>query len=261
MWKGGCWESRLVLSSGGSHFSHMFGKTKICYQLSFSGKIHFHWYFSPHFDTQHFLRSDYGPWLEEWILGILTLFPFILPKVSHISFINWFCILSVSLIQPSLSSRPGVEHKTEALWPARLLPKQDGRTADAGWRCINLVHFNIDSIARDVSLNMSCLIREKFDHVMFNQGKAESRRQEDSMWARWVGDNYLDFEFVILKKLKSLIVGGFPNENDNIVGDKVFLQILCSARWHRLRGLGEELLRWDLGFVRCPKSDLKVTDF
>ena len=167
MWKGGCWESRLVLSSGGSHFSHMFGKTKICYQLSFSGKIHFHWYtkyryFSPLFDTpQHFLRSDYGPWLEEWILGILTLFPFILPKVSHISFINWFCILSVSLIQPSLSSRPGVEHKTEALWPDRLLPKQDGRTADAGWRCIVLVDFNIDSIARDVSLKMLCLIREK----------------------------------------------------------------------------------------------------
>ena len=51
----------------------------------------------------------------------------------------------------------------------------------------------------------------------------------------------------ILKKLKSMIVGGVPNENDNIiVGDKVFdqnLQILCSARWHGLRGLGEELLR------------------
>ena len=82
-----------------------------------------------------------------------------------------------------------------------------------------MVDFNIDSI---VSLKMLCLIREKFEDVMFNQGKAESRRQEDSMWARSVGDNYLDFEFAILKKLKSMIVGVFQMRRTTLLLETKF---------------------------------------
>jgi len=86
-------------------------------------------------------RSDYGPWLEEWILGILTLFPFILPKEWNIRQ-RLFDLLGFS--------------------PSRMV-------------------------------------------AQLMQGEGKSREQET----------------------RGLYVG----------------KILCSARWHGLRGLGEELLR------------------
>ena len=161
MWKGGYWESGLVLSSGGSHFSW---KLKYVISCRFLAKFTSIGTF-PHILTLNiFSGLTMAPGWRSGSWAYSHCFHSSCQR-CHIfytrAFINWICILSVSLIQPSLSSRPGVEHKTEALWPARLLPKQDGRTADAGWRCINLVHFNIDSIARDVSLKMLCLIREK----------------------------------------------------------------------------------------------------
>ena len=149
-----------------------FMKTKICHQLSFPGTSI--GTFLSHFLTllTNFSGLTMAPGWRSVSWAYSHCFHLSCQR-CHIfytrAFINWFCIWSVNLIfwsanliQPALSSRPGVEHKTEALWPARLLPKQDGRTADAGWRYIVLADFNIDSIARDVSLKMD---------AMFNQGK------------------------------------------------------------------------------------------
>ena len=125
--------------------------------------------------------------------------------------------------------------------------------------------------------------QQQINKILFFQGQSNSRRTKGSMWERWIGgldfqtitfgvkmwefDKWYGFNFNILNKQKPMIVEGFsfwisffvtkPSKWQSLkIREKVKniqnLQILCSARWHGIRGLGEELLRWRLPkFVGC----------